>query len=482
MKYSLGAAALILQSSVVLARSLVPVHIFAPSVDHFRDIVRNDTFDFGCRPIAHPTGDGAYRLHALLTEDQIEHLNNEYKSTDGISIRRDPVRRAVAATAPIGTGDRFKNGTVTPVGLGTQSSGSKIPAIMNVNEIPSAVQALARTYGVTKFDLPYKTFKGATQFAAYVGAGADKSKYHLYFSAGMHARERGGPDQLIYWISDLLSAQKSGTGLTYGRKTYSNEQVNAVLNAGIVFFPLVNPDGVAYDQSSGSLWRKNRNTKSGSSGNSVGVDINRNFDFMWDFKKYFDPGEAPASSSPSSETFKGTAPASESETKNHVSMYDSFPNLRWFLDIHSAAGDMLYSWGDDDDQTTTATMNFMNSKYDRQRGVTGDTVYKEYIPAQDLTNIRSVSDNTVAAMKAVGGRSYSSGQSVGLYPTSGASDDYAFSRFWAVPGANKVYGFTMEFGYSTNFYPTLTEFNQNILDTNAGFMDFSLTAIGVGLE
>lgn len=110
------------------------------------------------------------------------------------------------------------------------------------------------------------------------------------------------------------------------------------------------------------------------------------------------------------------------------------------------------------------------------------------------------------AVKAVGGRSYQAMQAVGLYPTSGASDDYAFSRFWAKSGANKVspriplqkrrfppkaafadtntqvYGFTMEFGYSTNFYPTLSEFNQNILDTNAGFMDWALAAIGVGLD
>lgn len=127
-------------------------------------------------------------------------------------------------------------------------------------------------------------------------------------------------------------------------------------------------------------------------------------------------------------------------------------------------------------------MNFLNSAYDGKRGVTGDTVYKEYIPATDFTNIKNVAAKTVAAMKAVGGRSYAAGQSVGLYPTSGASDDYAFSRFWAKPGANKVYGYTMEFGYSTNFYPTLSEFNQNILDTNAGFMDWALAAIEVGLN
>ncbi|KAF2651160.1 peptidase M14 [Lophiostoma macrostomum CBS 122681] len=480
MKYSL-VASLILQGSLVLGtRDLQPVHFKAPSALHFRDIVRNDTYDFGCRPIAHPTEDGQFTLHALLTESQIAHLTEEYEDTD-LSIHRPSEKRAAAATAPIGSGDRFSGGTIAPIGLGTKASGSTISSILNVKEISSAVQGLVSTYGVTTLNLPYKTFNGATQFAAYVGAGTDKSQYHLYLSAGVHARERGGPDNLIYWISDLLAASKAGSGLTYGKKTYTNAQVKSVLAAGIVFFPLVNPDGVTYDQSSGSLWRKNRNTKSGSSGDSIGVDINRNFDFLWNFKKYFDPSEAPASTSPSSETFYGTAAASEPETKNHVSIYDSFPKIRWFMDIHSAAGDILYSWGDDDDQTTSTTMNFLNSAYDGKRGPVGDSAYKEYIPSVDLTNIKTAATAAVNAMKAVGGRSYITQQAVGLYPTSGASDDYSFSRFWAKSGVNKVYGYTMEFGYSTNFYPTLTEFNQNILDTNAGFMDWALAAISVGL-
>jgi murein tripeptide amidase MpaA len=460
-----------------------PVHFRAPTAAHFRDLVRNDSYDFGCRPIAHPTEDGQFKLHALLTEEQILHLTKEFEGLPEVSLHRELDKRQTAkATAPIGTGDRFKAGTIAPIGLGTKPSGTTISSIMNVAEISSAVQGLVSTYGVSTITLPYKTFNGATQFAGFVGAGTDKSKYHLYLSAGVHARERGGPDQLIYWISDLLAANKSGTGLTYGSKTYTSAQVKSVLAAGIVFFPLVNPDGVTYDQSSGSLWRKNRNTKSGSTGNSIGVDINRNFDFLWNFRKYFDPSEQPASTSPSSETFYGTAAASEQETKNHVSIYDSFPKIRWFMDIHSAAGDILYSWGDDDNQATTTTMNFLNPAYDGKRGVPQDTVYKEYIPSADANAVKTVATATVNAMKAVGGRAYTALQAVGLYPTSGATDDYAFSRFWAKPGVNKVYGYTMEFGYSSNFYPTLTEFNQNILDTNAGFMDWSLSAIGVGLE
>jgi murein tripeptide amidase MpaA len=478
MKYALTAA-LVLQSTTVLG-SLLPVHFTAPSPAHFLDIVNNGTYDLGCRPKAVPSEQGHFELHALLTEDQIAYLSKEYENSEEVSLhRRDLTKRA--ADAPIGSGDRWQGGAVTPAGLGTKAAGSTFSSIMNVNEINSAIKGLVNGYGISTVTLPYKTFNGATQTAGYVGAGTDKSKYRLYLSAGMHARERGGPDQLIYWISDLLAANKAGTGLKYGSKTYTNAQVKSVLAAGIVFFPLVNPDGVAYDQSSGSLWRKNRNTRSGSSGASVGVDINRNFDFLWNFKKYFDPSTSPASTSPSSEAFYGSAAASESETKNHVSVYDSFPGIRWFMDIHSATGDILYNWGDDELQSTSTTMNFLNSAYDGKRGRIGDSTYKEYIPSADATNMKNVAAKTAAAMKAVGGRSYTSMQSVGLYATSGASDDYAASRTYAKSGANKIHGFTMEFGYATNFYPTLSEFNTNILDTNAGFMDWALAAIAVGL-
>lgn len=460
--------------------NLSPVHFKAPSPEHFAELVANDTIDFGCRPIAKPTSDDSFSLHALLTESQIAHFEGEYAGHPSISIHRQKVKRQ-STRAPIGTGDRFSSGTIVPRGLGQQAAGTTIPSIMNVNEINSAIQAIARTYGASTLTLPYRTFNGASQTILYVGAGTDKSKYHLYLSAAMHARERGGPDNLLYWLSDLLAANRTGTGLTYGAKTYTIAQIRSVLSAGIVAFPLVNPDGVTYDQATNSLWRKNRNTRSGTSGSSIGVDLNRNFDFLWNFKKHFSSSASPASTSPSSETFYGTGPASEPEVKNHVSVYDTFPKIRWFMDIHSAAADVLYSWGDDENQATSSSMNFLNAAYDGRRGIIGDTAYKEYIPSADATNSRNVATKMAAGMKAVGGRSYTAMQSVGLYATSGASDDYAFSRQWAL-GKNKVYGATLEFGKSSgNFYPTVTEFNQNLLDTGAGFMEWALAAISVGL-
>jgi carboxypeptidase T len=45
-------------------------------------------------------------------------------------------------------------------------------------------------------------------------------------------------------------------------------------------------------------------------------------------------------------------------------------------------------------------------------------------------------------------------QAVGLYPTSGTSDDYAYSRHIANANNQKLYGFTIGFGKEeTGFIP-----------------------------
>ena len=81
-----------------------------------------------------------------------------------------------------------------------------------------------------------------------------------------------------------------------------------------------------------------------------------------------------------------------------------------------------------------------------------------------------------------GDQMINSKKQVGLYPTSGASDDWASSRWYGDKKLNKVHGYTLEFGYATNFYPSAEEYVQNILDTNSGFMEFILTADEIGLK
>lgn len=141
------------------------------------------------------------------------------------------------------------------------------------------------------------------------GNGKCTNAARIFLEAGIHARERGGPDGLLFFIGDLLYANATGTGLAFGSRTYTNAQVKTALGAGIVFLPLVNPDGVAYDQTSNTCWRKNRNPASSTgTAASIGIDLNRNLDFLWNFPALFATSAqttALASTSPSQETYHG---------------------------------------------------------------------------------------------------------------------------------------------------------------------------------
>lgn len=476
--------------AAALASQLSSVAFYAKEKRSLLDFIsQNSDVDYGCRPVIKASND-EHKLHALLSENEIQHFETTLDFSTFRLENLDHINKRQLATAPIGKGDRFQGGKIAPRGLGSQDASVyasyENAGILNADEVYTAMKGLETEYGMTLFIAPDKTFEGNTV----IGGVANKAekirneKQYIYFTSGIHARERGGPDNLIYFVSDLLWANKHRKGLTYGNVTYTNSQVKKALGAGIVFIPLTNPDGVRYDQANGNLWRKNRNPTSAIAGNnaSIGVDLNRNFDFLWNFTKHFDPSVSPASTNPASQTFYGTGPFSEPESRNMAWVYDVFPNIRWFIDVHSAVGDLLYSWGDDADQSTDPEQNLFNPAYDGLRGPVLDSVYGEYIDQQDWDNVALQANLTVAAMEAVGGRDYLAQQAVGLYPTSGASDDWAFSRWPGDKSLNKVYGYTLEFAPSGNFYPTAEEYVQNVLDTNAGFMEFILNAIEIGLK
>ena len=82
------------------------------------------------------------------------------------------------------------------------------------------------------------------------------------------------------------------------------------------------------------MWRKNRRDNGGG---SYGVDLNRNWGFNWGYNNIGSSG------SPSSETYRGTAPFSEPETE----AVRQFCNAHIFsivLNFHSYSNLMLYSW------------------------------------------------------------------------------------------------------------------------------------------
>ena len=124
-------------------------------------------------------------------------------------------------------------------------------------------------------------------------------------------------------------------------------------------------------------------------------------------------------------------------------LMDTYQDLTMFFDLHSYAGDVLYNWVTTTIRASTKAVTFLNSAYDGQRGILNSS-YGEFLSQSDELIARGAADAMRDAMDAARGRSYVAKQSVGLYPTAGASDDYAFSRHLAKPGLGKIYGFTLE--------------------------------------
>ena len=242
----------------------------------------------------------------------------------------------------------------------------------------------------------------------------------------------------------------------------------------------MNPDGRNFSQTSTALWRKNRNSAdSGGNPSNIGIDINRNQDFLWDFNTAFAPAavnEYLASSSPSDDTYHGHAARSEAETNNTDYIHDTYKRIRWYVDVHSYSEDILYVWGDDEMQLDDASMNFQNSAFNGQRGLNGDS-YKEYIPDGDLSQLTGLANAFTRSLAEVRGKLYVAKPGFSLYATSGTNDDYAYSRHFKDPSKSKTLSFTVEWG--TEFQPVWTEMEEIIKDVSSGLMGLGLEALGI---
>eukprot|EP00668_Euglena_longa_P003023 GGOE01003533.1.p1 GENE.GGOE01003533.1~~GGOE01003533.1.p1 ORF type:complete len:627 (-),score=136.14 GGOE01003533.1:115-1995(-) len=122
----------------------------------------------------------------------------------------------------------------------------------------------------------------------------DPSKPEVVFVAGHHARE---------WISMEV-------GLRLAEYVACVEavvpRIASLLNTVELWFvPLLNPDGYIYTYQGGDrYWRKNREKNIGG---HYGVDLNRNYDYLWSLLG--------ASNDPDSETYLGPSPMSEPEVR-----------------------------------------------------------------------------------------------------------------------------------------------------------------------
>src|SRR4051812_35277187 len=373
-----------------------------------------------------------------------------------------------------------------------------VMSYLNVAEVETALALAGRpaNAGFTELiTLPHQTWEGRTCSALRIHAGPP-ARAGVYLLGGVHAREWGSPDILINSVRLLTDAYRTRTGITQGGASISAAQVRQIVDTlDVVVFPQANPDGRQHSMTVDPMWRKNRRPADpgqhcpSGGGSGPGVDLNRNYDFLWDYTTKFSPN-APVrtSTDPCEEVYLGPGAVSEPETANVTWLLDRHRSVTHFIDVHSFGEDILYNWGDDDDQTTDPSMNFGTPAYDGKRGVPDSTPandpakpdaakYREFIPAPDLTEAITLGTTMRDAIQAAHGRQYSVKSAVGLYPTSGTSDDWAYSRSFLDPARGKVLGYTIEWGpqrasIPKSFHPNYPDMVPIIEEITAALLAF----------
>ena len=341
------------------------------------------------------------------------------------------------------------------------------PGYLTAEGIEATLQYISTLYpDITELlPLPEKTHEGRTSRAIKISKKSATPKNGMLFLGGVHAREILNPDLLVKFVLSLCNAYASKTGLTFGGKEYTKKNVQQIVDGLEIFvFPLVNPDGRAFVQSpNGDVWwRKNKNPNTGLP--SMGVDINRNYDFLWD-------SGIGTSTNSLSEIYKGKQPNSEPETRNVVHLINKYENIACVFDVHSYSQTVLYPWGDDDNQSEDPDMNFRNSGYDGDRGHPDDSNYREYIHAKDLKAHADLGNKIKDAISSYRNTEYTVKQSIGLYPTSSTCDDYVYSLRYNGASRN-IMGYTIE--TATKFQPTYEEATNVMAEVSTGLLESCL--------
>lgn len=320
------------------------------------------------------------------------------------------------------------------------------------------------------------------------GAGRDA----ILLTGGVHGAEWGSCEILLGLARDLLDANEQQSGLAYEGRAHHRgvPAASAVFTAqalqqllaerDVLVFPLVNPDGRHYSQTSAGTsevdWRKNRRpiVVNGRQA-GIGVDVNRNFDFAYGLQLYAAPPDA--SKTPTDKVYQGPGPESEAETRNVVWLLDTFP-VGWFVDVHSPGLSMCYPWNHDDSQSGDSTMNFRTAP-PGSFGVPGAPTpstpnYREFLAINDRDRMVQLAERFVKVASLVAGRTYDARPAYFHTPLPATSHDYAYSRHLALPPrGHKVLAFLCEWG-NMHAHPPWAEMQQILPEVVAGLLAFCI--------
>ena len=207
-----------------------------------------------------------------------------------------------------------------------------------VRGVAALLDSLARANPRVHLDTLGLTAEGRPLLAAKVGAADDAAgRANVMFMATYHAREWAATEmalRLLRLLADPALADARPPGELPPGTRARVERLTAERDVWVV--PVVNPDGYQYTFTGDRLWRKNR--RPGANGGAVGVDLNRNHSERWGYD------DAGSSGTPTSEVYRGPAPASEPETQAVERFHAEHPPVV-AVSYHTFTGLLLYPPG-----------------------------------------------------------------------------------------------------------------------------------------
>ena len=182
---------------------------------------------------------------------------------------------------------------------------------------------------------PHVSRKPHPMYALRIGADRSGDKVGVYAYAQEHARE---------WVGPLVAVE---TAERLVRNYEVNPNIQELLNNVEVFIlPSANPDGGHYSFYDFNGQRKNMvdycpdSDSEPGERNRWGVDLNRNYSVGTVFDGYVG-----GSTTCTSGNFSGPFEFSEAETKNVEWIADTFPNIRFSMNIHSSGNFFMWPPG-----------------------------------------------------------------------------------------------------------------------------------------
>ncbi len=267
-----------------------------------------------------------------------------------------------------------------------------------------------------------------------------------YFSQGKTAYEKYNHDILALKVSDNVDKYEDEPSVLFCGEHHAREPISlevcmAVLthilknytsdpkigryvnNCQLWFVPLVNPDGHKVVMVDGiTAWRKNirdNNNNSRFDSRNDGVDINRNYGFMW--------GGRGTSGNPSQDTYRGPKANSEPEIQAMISLFEN-NHIVSGITYHSYSQLVLWPYG-----------------------------YRNNAKAPDHQVLKNLGHRMAQTIQSVNGSGYYTPKVwYDLYEASGIMDDYAY-------GEHGTFLYTIEL--ALQFIPPLNQIDK-ICDDN----------------